>query len=360
MADVATGALAGHAIDGKANHVQGDGHGACLNCQTPLIGSHCHRCGQPAHVHRTAGGLFHDIAHGVFHLEGRTWHTIPLLFWRPGELTRRYAQGERVKFVSPMALFLFSVFLMVASFGVFGGPIGSGVDGKGAIAMAQARTEAAEELRKTEAQIAELSARKKAMTAQGMPTGELSEKLGDLLSRQAELRLITKGIIKPEIRNRAIVVDEKDLHTGVPGVDRVMRHVAANPELVAYKLQSSAYKFSWALIPISLPFIWMLFMFRRNVGMYDHAVFATYSLSAMTLMVVMLSIVAAVGAPAWAIWTVLLIFPPWHMYRQLKGAYRLGRFSATWRTIALVVSAYTSALIFFLFLAMMEASSSFG
>ncbi len=360
VADVATGALAGRAIDGKTGHEHGNGHRACLNCHTPLIGSHCHHCGQSAHIHRTAGGLFHDIAHGVFHLEGRTWHTIPLLFWRPGELTRRYVEGERVNFVSPMALFLFSVFLMVASFGVFGGPIGSGGEGKSAIAMAQARTEAAEELRKTETRIAELSAQKKAMKTKGVPTGEISEQIGDLLSQQAELRLITRGIIKPEVRNRAIVVDEKDLHTGVPGVDRVMRHVAANPELAAYKLQSSAYKFSWALIPISLPFIWMLFMFRRGVGMYDHAIFATYSLSAMTLMVVMLSVVAAFGAPAWVIWTVLLIFPPWHMYRQLKGAYRLGWFGASWRMIALVISAYTSALIFFLFLAMMEASSSFG
>ena len=39
-----------------------------------------------------------------------------MLFWRPGDLTRRYIHGERAKFVSPLALFLFAVFLTFAVF----------------------------------------------------------------------------------------------------------------------------------------------------------------------------------------------------------------------------------------------------
>ena len=112
MADVATGAVVARAVDGAGPAGHGAHGGACRNCGTALIGAHCHACGQAGHIHRTAGALFHDILHGVFHFEGRTWHTLPLLFRRPGEVTRRYIEGERVKFVSPMALFLFSVFLM--------------------------------------------------------------------------------------------------------------------------------------------------------------------------------------------------------------------------------------------------------
>ena len=59
-------------------------------------------------------GFFHDLLHGVFHFEGKIWRTLPLLAWRPGELTRRYIDGQRARFVSPIALFLFSVFLMFA------------------------------------------------------------------------------------------------------------------------------------------------------------------------------------------------------------------------------------------------------
>src|ERR1043165_1199854 len=95
VADVATGAMVASAIDGTAaGHSEHGGN--CLNCGTALVGKHCHACGQAAHVHRTASALFHDILHGVFHFEGRTWHTLPLLFWRPGELTRRYVHGARV------------------------------------------------------------------------------------------------------------------------------------------------------------------------------------------------------------------------------------------------------------------------
>ena len=148
VADIATGVLAANAIEGAgaADHADHAGHGGkCLNCGTALTGPYCHGCGQSAHIHRTASALFHDIAHGVFHFEGRTWHTLPLLFWRPGELTRRYVHGERVKFVSPMTLLLLSVFLMAAAFGSLGGPVGSKHGIKTAASLAQARTEAAEE-----------------------------------------------------------------------------------------------------------------------------------------------------------------------------------------------------------------------
>nr|WP_053000164.1 DUF3667 domain-containing protein [Sphingomonas sp. Y57] len=354
MADVATGAVVARAVDGAGPAGHGADGGTCLNCGTALIGAHCHACGQVGHIHRTAGALFHDILHGVFHFEGRTWHTLPLLFRRPGEVTRRYIEGERVKFVSPMALFLFSVFLMVAVFGLLGGPFGP-LGAGDAASVAKARTDATNQLVKVEAELKTLRAQKAALKAKGQKDSDLNERLGDLVSEEAELRLVTKGVLKPEVKSEPIDVEKAGLKTGVPGVDHVIRHAAANPELAAYKLQSSAYKFSWALIPISLPFIWMLFMFRRDVGLYDHAVFATYSLSAMTLMVVALSIAAAIGAPGGLVVLVLLLFPPWHMYRQLKGAYRLGRFGALWRTVALIVSAYTAALIFFIFLVAMGA-----
>ena len=67
-----------------------DGHfaeGACLNCGTELIGSHCHSCGQKAHLHRTVGAFVHDLLHGALHIEGKTWTTLPMLALKPGELT---------------------------------------------------------------------------------------------------------------------------------------------------------------------------------------------------------------------------------------------------------------------------------
>lgn len=111
-------AVVARAIEADAGEGEGHTHEAnCLNCGTALIGPHCHHCGQQAHVHRSLHAFFHDLAHGVFHFEGRSWRTLPLLIWKPGELTRRYIDGQRASFVSPIALFLFCVFLMFAVMG---------------------------------------------------------------------------------------------------------------------------------------------------------------------------------------------------------------------------------------------------
>lgn len=340
IADVATGTLAARAIDGAGAHDH-EGGGACLNCGAQLIGPHCHQCGQSGHVHRTAMALFHDIAHGVFHFEGRTWHTLPMLFWHPGDLTRRYVHGERVKFVSPMALFLFSVFLMVATFSWVGGPTGHESKPKTTV---DARVDAQHELVRDAARLSKLQAKRATAVAAGKSTEDFDEEIADLGSEMKGLGLVADG------KSPGAEAIDFVPRSRIGKIDRLLGHAKENPGLMAYKLQSSAYKFSWALIPISLPFIWLLFAFRRDVGMYDHAIFATYSLSAMTMMVVIASISAAIGVPQALIWLVLLFFPPWHMYRQLKEAYGLGRFGAAWRMVALVISAYTSALIFFIFL----------
>ena len=118
IGDALTGTIVGRAVEPKAGETGGHTHEACcLNCGAALLGPYCHQCGQHAHVHKTLSAFFHDFAHGVLHFEGKIWRTLPLLAWKPGELTRRYIDGHRASFVSPIALFLFSVFMM---FGVIG------------------------------------------------------------------------------------------------------------------------------------------------------------------------------------------------------------------------------------------------
>ena len=143
--------------------------------------------------------------------------------------------------------------------------------------------------------------------------------------------------------NASPVVTHVD--TGWHWLDASINRAAHNPQLVLYKMQSYAYKYSWALIPISLPFLWLLFAFRRDVTLYDHAIFATYSLSFMSLGVVAVRVLGLIGTPSAIVAPAVLIVPPLHMYRQLRGAYLLGRFGAAWRTIALLfITAITSAL----------------
>ena len=83
---------------------------------------------------------------------------------------------------------------------------------------------------------------------------------------------------------------------------------------------------------------------RRRYKTYDHAVFVTYSLSFMMMLVVAGGLLVASGVARLA--SLLFFVPPIHMYRHLKGAYELGRFSALARTIALVTFAFVAAGLF--------------
>ena len=116
-----------------------------------------------------------------------------------------------------------------------------------------------------------------------------------------------------------------------------------NPQLVFYKIKTNAYKFSWALIPISVPFVWLLFPFSRRFRLYDHTVFVTYSLCFMMLLLIVGSLLGLVSP---SIASLAWLVPPFHMYRQLRGAYGVGRFGALWRTMALTVFAFIAIGLF--------------
>ena len=343
VGEVVTGGLVARVVEGGIEG-GGEGGGVCLNCGTGLIGPHCHQCGQPAHVHRTVTAWWHDLAHGVMHLDGKAWRTLPLLAWRPGELTRRYIEGERARFVSPLALFLFSVFLMFALFSMLG------ITSLGIGNSEAARAEAAAELSKADQQVARLEAERRRLAARGASTASVDERLTEARGEQRVLRMAQGGV------GAGGPVFESRIDTGWPRVDEGIRKANENPQLLFYKLQTNAYKFSWALIPISVPFLWLLFLhrkrYRREYMAYDHLVFVTYSIAFMSLMLIAFVLLRAVGLGGSLLNLALILIPPLHIYRQLRGAYALSRASALWRTFALL---FFSGVALTLFLALLLA-----
>src|SRR6185312_8444976 len=320
IGDAITGGVLGRAVEPKAGEaVEGHTHEArCLNCGAALSGPYCHECGQRAHVHRTLTAFFHDLAHGVFHLEGKLWHTIPLLVWRPGELTRRYIDGQRARFVSPIALFLFCVFLMFAVIGL------TSSTGR---ATAKAQAGVAKDLARDQQKLAALQNLRS--TESGPVAAKLDERINELQTEITALQAVKDG--KADVNVRFADEFLGGLGHGFGGK---LNDAAKNPELLFYKLKTNAYKFSWALIPISVPFVWLLFPFSRRFKLYDHTVFVTYSLCFMMLLLAASSVVGLVGLPQIAGFAVIV--PPIHMYRQLKGAYDLSTASALVRTFLLV------------------------
>ena len=100
-------------------------------------------------------------------------------------------------------------------------------------------------------------------------------------------------------------------------------------------MQTSAYKFAWLVIPLSVPFLWLLFPFNRRFHLYDHTVFVTYSLSFQLVLLALIGVMATWGEGA-LLPLLLLAYSPFHMYRQVRETYDLTRFGAWWRTWFLV------------------------
>jgi hypothetical protein len=184
LGDAATGAVlartvepgAGEASDERTHETN------CLNCGAALVGEFCHECGQRAHVHRSLKAFFHDLVHGVLHFEGKIWRTLPKLVGNPGELTRRYINGERARYVSPIALFLFSVFLMFALF-TFAGPSLSPSNGN-------MRAELSQQVSAERAKLARLEADRAKAAAAKSPTGPLDRQIRETRDEIETLELV--------------------------------------------------------------------------------------------------------------------------------------------------------------------------
>lgn len=340
--DIATGLFVARAVEPGAGEIAHRQHelGLCLNCGTALRGEFCHACGQAGHVHRSLGSIGHDLLHGVFHFEGKIWRTLPMLMFQPGALTRRYIAGERARFVSPLALFLFAVFLMFASIHSFGGELATDLP-------PEARTQAVQnidaDIVRTKAKIARL---------QSAPRSDNAERRIAAVQSNLQSLQTARSVMTGSTADIA-GVPLAGLRTDWHAFDKGIAKVKANPGLMLYKLQASAYKYSWALIPISTPFVALLFLWRRRYTLYDHAIFVTYSLGFMMMLVAALSTVGALGGSTWLITRVALIVPPVHMFAQLRGAYALRKRSALWRAIALLLFAWIALTAFAVLLLVM-------
>jgi hypothetical protein len=170
----------------------------------------------------------------------------------------------------------------------------------------------------------------------------------ELDSRQEQLELVRSLVgtapvsvtTEGEKKELVEIEDGPSLSMNLTGIDFIDKGIVKkwreNPGLMLYKMQANGYKFSWLLIPLSIPFVWVIFLWRRKFKAYDHAIFVTYSLSFMSLLFITLSLLNAAGLELG--WTVLFfaIAAPLHIYKHMKYSYGLSRFSTLWRFFALL------------------------
>ena len=204
-------------------------------------------------------------------------------------------RSRRASFVSPIALFLFTVFLMFAVIHL---------------------------------------------------VGALDFTGGKQAARQSQ-EIAAAGVNAADGSGRKVA--EVNLGPGFEWLQEPLDKALKNPDLLLYKIQTNAYKFSWLLIPISVPFLWLLMLHRRRYrqyGAYDHTVFVTYSMSFMMLSLLAFTLLEKVVRSNDFSVMAFTIVAPVHMYRQLRGAYSLSRFSAIWRAIALGFFALIALVLF--------------
>jgi hypothetical protein len=341
-----TGGLIGGAIE-KPTGKAGEHHNLCADCGTETVGRFCHNCGNASHVHRTLLHLGEELLHGVMHFDSRTWRTLPLLMFRPGRLTREWCEGKRTRYVSPLAIFLFTVFVMFMLLSYAPEPQGESPVARQAVATA--------DLARKNTALAE--ARRELNQAEEGPAREVAQIAVDAAQKEVDRAKSRVGNTPnaAEVDNwqsdlsNDVKTGKLNVSLGNKKLEEKIEHKLENPELALYKLQQTFYKFSFLLVPISIPFVALLFLWKRGFTLYDHGVFVLYSLTFMSLLLMVVAAASRVGGLVGTLAVAAVPFVvPIHMFYQLQGAYGLRTFSALWRTWFLLIFCLIAAVFFLL------------
>jgi len=400
------GAVAG-VIEGREGGAPGEGD--CSNCGAKLTGPFCAQCGQHAYPRRKLIHVIGELAHGIFYLETKTWRTLPMVLFRPGTLTRDYVFGKRARYLSPLTMFLFAIFIMFFAFSTIEAP--TNIRNNEVTVTQEDLTEARRELTQAQAELArartnpdpdepaglEVSLAEGAVEIAQTQVDRLERQLAAAQAREAE-RARAEAPIQLEVSPDAPATtapatpstetpatteaaaspdaaattdtpatppEEVQYETWQDGMREIgesedfvvfggadqdlnerVRRKFQNPDLALYQIQDAASKFSFLLAPLSLPFIALLFLWKRGVTLYDHMAYALYALAFAALLFSAAVLIGKLPFVSWAAaW--LLAALPVHMWFHLKGAYALGWWSATWRTFFMLNFAVIVASVFF-------------
>lgn len=236
------------------------------------------------------------VAHYVA-LEGKLWQSVKLLLFKPGQLTREYIEGRRVRYVEPLRLYLTFSIIFFAVFKFSGINIG--------------------------AQEREMEAPKpKAPAVQPAPAGKGEASVAAPVAQEPNKKTRQPALIELED-------DEDDLRNLAdkvhPSLGAKMNHFGEQPSEVRNEALKRAF-FSYApyaiflLMPVFAAFLKLLYLGSgRRYG--EHVLFALHSNAfaflCLSLIMVMPSFVPLVGK-ALGLW--LVFYLPTAMRKVYGGS----------------------------------------
>jgi hypothetical protein len=86
----------------------------CSNCGYKFkdADNYCPKCGQKNHeIKIPLKHLIEEFLESSLHLDTKIFNTIKLLLFSPGQLSKDYNDGKRVKYISPVRLYVIISFL---------------------------------------------------------------------------------------------------------------------------------------------------------------------------------------------------------------------------------------------------------
>ena len=256
----------------------------CANCGAKLQGAYCHGCGQPVEAFdRPIGSLLAEGMEHLLHADFRLFDTLPKLILKPDVLTREYLAGRRYEQTPPLRLFLMVVLIVFLAGGL----------------------------------------------------REMARPFGPLIRSDAPTHS-APGVPQGDSSARAVAA----------WLEPRLAYAEAHPREFGMAVEGWLHRIAIIFLPISTLLLGLLFVTKRGVLLYDHAVFSMHSLSFMGLLYTAMTLLSLAG-PVGGLAGPLVFAAPVHLFVHLRGAYRTSIAGTLVRMLLLfVMSAIAIALLF--------------
>ena len=314
----------------------------CPNCHTAIAGPWCYACGQRAEkFNRSIVRLVGEAVEGVFDLDGRIWRTFPRLILNPGRLTREYLDGHRAPQVPPFRIFL--VALLIVFFA--GGQnfarnkdhfkmalpddpkVTAGMSDKDKADYAQAM-----------AKIGALKAGQAAKAAQDATADQAAKTDQTAKTDSKDSFNINVGGANLAKGVRSGPNGDFNIDTGSPTSSAFwtahVKKAMANPDAFFNAAAEWANRLAVLMLPVAALMLSVLFLFKKNIYVFDHLIFSMHSLSFQGLLLSAAFLGALYWDPAWN----LLWLSPVHLFFHMRGTYRISVIGALLRMFVLFIA----------------------
>jgi hypothetical protein len=336
--------------------------GRCPNCLAPLQGPFCYDCGQSKKgLIRHFSSIVGDFVDSVLNFDTRTWRTVPALYFRPGYLSNEYFAGRRVRYVTPLRLY---VFLSVVAFLVIsfvtpeikpdGGPaIGVNED------MTPEQVE--QRLAKLDEQLAFMPDAERARIRANVEK-ELAERRSakQEAAKEEDVHITFGGGEEWDEKKNPLTFSwltdgmNAALNAEIGEVARKAKGINKNPGPFVKQLYSTAPQALFVILPLFALLLKVFFIFKRRLYM-EHLIVALHSHSFLCLSLLVgiglaylagtADAVPVLGGLLDVLFVLCWIWIPVYLFLMQKRVYRQGWIMTTLK-FAMIGTCYLFLLVF--------------